>query len=40
MKATAKSIKGAKENQTNEWHLQDFRGGNNFPYIRIKIKND
>jgi hypothetical protein len=25
-----------KLNQNNEWHLQDNRGGNNFPYVRIK----
>jgi hypothetical protein len=25
-----------KSNQNNEWHLQDNRGGNNFPYVRIK----
>jgi hypothetical protein len=34
--AAAKSIKNAKGNQDNEWHLSDFRGGNNLPYVRIK----
>jgi hypothetical protein len=37
--ATAKSkqtVMNAKGNQNNQWHLQDFRGGNNLPYIKVK----
>jgi|GEM_PF-4234291 len=34
--AVAKSIKNAKGNQNCEWHLSDFRGGNNFCYIKIR----
>jgi hypothetical protein len=39
MKATAKlkeTIHDEKGSQLNEWCLRDFRGGNNFQYIRTK----
>jgi len=36
MKAKPISIKNAKSNQNNLWHLNDSRMGNNFCYVRIK----
>lgn len=35
-KAKPISIKNAKSNQDNHWHLNDSRMQNNFEYVRIK----